>query len=72
MYMKVVTGEVVRHLCAMDQFSNDSKTLCGCTVTQSQSWKRIGALEGDECPQCAERAFNGHRPHGPEDLERSD
>ena len=58
MYMKVVTGEAARHLCALDRFSNDPKTLCGGTVTQSQSWKRIRALEGDECPQCAVLAFN--------------
>jgi len=57
--MKIVTEVAVRHLCALDQFSNDAKTLCGRTITQSQSWKRISSLEGDECPQCADLAFGG-------------
>jgi hypothetical protein len=62
-YMKIVTGNAVRHLCFLDQFSNDAKTLCGRTVTQSQSWKQIGSLEGDECIQCAELAFGGESQH---------
>jgi hypothetical protein len=60
MYMKIVTEGVTRHLCLMDGSSNEAKTLCGRTVTQNHSWKRIRALEGDECPQCAELAFNGN------------
>jgi hypothetical protein len=59
-YMKIVTDGVAHHLLLMDQVSNESKTLCGSTVTQNHSWKRISALEGDECPQCAELAFNGN------------
>jgi hypothetical protein len=60
--MKIVTADAVRHLCLLDQFSNDTKTLCGRTVTQSQSWKLIGSLEGDECGQCADLAFGGGPP----------
>jgi len=45
MYMKIVTGDAaVRHLCLVDQFSSESRTLCGYTITQSQSWKRIRSL----------------------------
>jgi hypothetical protein len=58
-YMKIVTENAVRHLCVLDQFSNDAKTLCGRTVTQSQSWKQIRSLEGDECGHCAQLAFGG-------------
>jgi hypothetical protein len=57
--MKIVTDGVVHHLFLMDQVSNESKTLCGSTLTQSQSWKQINSLEGDECPRCAELAFGG-------------
>ena len=59
MYMKIVTGGAVPHLCLIDEFSTECRTLCGCTITQSQSWKRISSLEGDECPHCAELAFGG-------------
>jgi len=59
MYMKIVTEGTAHHLFAVDQFSNDSKTLCGRTVTQLHSWKRIRGLEGDECPECADLAFGG-------------
>jgi hypothetical protein len=72
MYMKIVTGDAaVRHLCLVDQFPFESGTLCGCAVTRSHSWKRISSLEGDECPQCAELAFNQRRERTPEDLKRS-
>jgi hypothetical protein len=58
-YMKLVTGGVKRHLVVADQPSAESITLCGCTVTQSHSWKRVNGLEGDECQHCAEVAFDG-------------
>jgi hypothetical protein len=57
--MKIVTEGVTRHLCSIGESSDEAKTLCGRTVTQNHSWKLIRALEGDECPQCAELAFNG-------------
>jgi hypothetical protein len=62
-YMKLITGGVRRHLAVADQLSAESITLCGCTVTRSHSWKRVGELEGDECQHCAELAFgsNAHR-----------
>ena len=66
--MKIVTADAVRHLCVLDQFSNDMETLCGCTVTQLQSWKRITSLEGDECGQCADVAFDG-KPQSSEATE---
>ena len=53
MYMKIVTPGAVPHLCLMDQFSTEPRTVCGCTITQLLIWKFIGSLEGDECPQCA-------------------
>ena len=62
-YMRIVTENAIRHLCVLDQFSNDAKTICGRVVTQSQSWKQIGSLEGDECSQCAELAFGGESSH---------
>jgi len=59
MYMKIVTDEAVHHLCLIDGFTTDPRTLCGCTITQLQSWKRIASLEGDECTECAALAFSG-------------
>jgi len=59
MYMKIVTEGVARHLCLIDESSHEPTTLCGRTVTQAHSWKRINSLEGDECPHCAELAFGG-------------
>jgi len=32
--------------------------LCGCFVTDVLDWRRISALEGDECKKCAEIAFD--------------
>ncbi len=58
-YMKLITAGVRRHLAVADRPSVESSTLCGCTVTQSLSWKRISGLEGDECEHCAELAFGG-------------
>jgi endonuclease III-like uncharacterized protein len=43
--MKIVTDGVAHHLFLMDQVSNESKTLCGSVLTQSQSWKQINSLE---------------------------
>jgi len=59
MYMKIVTEGTVRHLCVMDKSAEDSRTLCGRTVTQDHSWKLIRSLEGDECLECAQLAFGG-------------
>jgi len=56
-YMKIVSGGAVSHLRVIDQFSTEFKMLCRCTITQSQSWKRIGSIERDEYPHCAELAF---------------
>lgn len=61
-------GRPTTHLCVMDSSSHEAKTVCGIILTEHHSWKPIRALEGDECPRCAERAFNGHRQHVPEDL----
>lgn len=68
MYMKIITEGARRHLFLVDESPDDSKTLCGCTITQSQSWKRIRSLEGDECRECAALAFNHQHPS--EDLKR--
>jgi hypothetical protein len=61
-YMKLVTGGVKPHLCLVDQPGGESLTLCGCILTRIHNWKRIGGLEGDECMECAELAFGGHKP----------
>jgi hypothetical protein len=60
-YMKLVTGGVKHHLCLMDQAGGESLTLCGCVLTRIHNWKRIRGLEGDECVECAELAFGGHK-----------
>ena len=59
-YLKLATGGVTHHLCVADQGSPEFVTLCGCVITQPQSWKRINGLEGDECARCAELAFGGN------------
>jgi hypothetical protein len=59
--MKIIAEGMMRHLCLKDQTLGDLTTLCGCTITQSQSWKRVRSVEGDEYPQCAELAFGGQR-----------
>ena len=61
MYMKIVTEGMARHLCMINQRFDDTRTLCGATVTQNHSWKRIRGLEGDECQRCADLAFDGYR-----------
>jgi len=70
MYMKIVTEGVPHHLCMVDTISYEAKTVCGRILTEHHSWKRIRALEGDECPRCAELAFNRNQ-RVPEDLKRS-
>jgi hypothetical protein len=51
-YTKFLTH---KHLALPDS----DMTLCGCVITRLDSWKRITALEGDECEKCAEHAFSG-------------
>ena len=63
-YMKLITGGVKHHLAAADQPPGEFTTLCGCVVTQPQSWKRINGFEGDECQHCAELAFGGSADRG--------
>ena len=62
MYMKIVTEGVPHHLCAIDTISYEAKTVCGLILTEYHSWKRIRALEGDECTHCAELAFGRSVP----------
>ena len=52
-YTKFLTRE--KHLALPDR----DITLCGCAIIRLNSWKRITALEGDECERCAEQAFSG-------------
>jgi hypothetical protein len=61
-YMKIVTEGTAHHLCLIDELSNESKTLCGRTVPQYHSWKRIRSLEGDECPQYSRLAVTPEHP----------
>jgi hypothetical protein len=56
MYGKLIIGSGRNHLVERTGPLPDL-TLCGCTITQPQNWKIIHALEGDECPRCADRAF---------------
>ncbi|MDP9115395.1 MAG: hypothetical protein M3O20_17165 [Acidobacteriota bacterium] len=57
--MKLVTAGVKHHLCRAEQPGGELNTLCGCVVTRLHSWKRVGGIEGDECPVCAALAFGG-------------
>jgi len=50
-YTKFLTQE--KHLALPD----GDMTLCGCAITRLNRWKRITALEGDECERCADKAF---------------
>jgi hypothetical protein len=59
--MKLVTPGVKHHLAAAGPVSAESETLCGCVITQKQSWTRVDRLEGDECQRCAELAFGAER-----------
>src|SRR5712691_4299826 len=54
-YTKLLNQEANKHLALPDR----DTTLCGCAITRLNSWKRITALEGDECERCAEQAFSG-------------
>lgn len=54
-YTKFLNQGTSKHLALPDK----DTTLCGCVVTRLDSWKRITALEGDECERCAEQAFPG-------------
>ena len=59
-YIKLASGGVKRHhLVVAGPPSAEFVTLYGCVVTQPQSWKLIGRLEGDECERCADLAFSG-------------
>jgi hypothetical protein len=57
MYMKIVTEGMPRHLCVMNSISYEAKTVCGVILTEYHSWKRIEALEGDECQFVGPRHF---------------
>jgi hypothetical protein len=54
-YTKFLTEAPNKHLALPDR----DITLCGCAITRPNNWKRITALEGDECEKCAEQAFSG-------------
>jgi hypothetical protein len=54
-YTKFLTEAPHKHLALPDR----DITLCGCAITRLNNWKRITALEGDECERCAEQAFSG-------------
>ena len=56
-YTKFLTEGTNKHLA----LPTKDTTLCGCVITRLDSWKRITALEGDECERCAEQAFSGTR-----------
>jgi len=56
-YMKLMARGSKPHLMKPDQ-QGDGATLCGCLVTHVLGWRRISALEGDECEKCAELAFD--------------
>jgi hypothetical protein len=56
-YVKLVANGSKRHLMKPDQLE-DRATQCGCLVTDVLGWRRISALEGDECKKCAELAFD--------------
>ncbi len=47
---------------APDPSEGATTTLCGCTITRVANWTRINALEGDECPRCADLTFRVKEP----------
>lgn len=55
-YLKLVTHGSKRHLMKPDQLEAGT-TLCGCLVTDGHAWRRISALDGDECERCAALSF---------------
>jgi hypothetical protein len=55
-YFKLLTPGSRRHLMKPDQ-ADAGTTLCGCLVTGGLGWRRISALEGDECEKCAQLSF---------------
>jgi hypothetical protein len=57
MYMKMLSGCSKKHLAVTGQRWDGAATLCGCSITRSHNWKLVMGLEGDECPECARRAF---------------
>lgn len=67
-YMKLVAQGAKRHLMKPDRLEQGI-TLCGCVITRVLGWRRIYALEGDECEKCAEVSFGAKAPrvvHGSE------
>jgi hypothetical protein len=62
-YMKLVAQSAKWHLTKPDRIEQGI-TLCGCVVTRVLGWRRIYALEGDECEKCAELAFGATPPRG--------
>jgi len=57
-YLKLLNQGSKRHLIKPDQLQQEI-TLCGCAVTGVVGWRRISALEGDECEKCASLSFWG-------------
>jgi hypothetical protein len=55
-YMKLIGHGSKRHLVKPDQLK-EATTVCGCVVTDGHWWRRISALEGDECERCAALSF---------------
>ena len=55
-YLKLLEPASRRHLMKPDQ-AEAGTTLCGCLVTGGVGWRRISALEGDECEKCAQLSF---------------
>lgn len=60
-YMKLLAQGSKRHLMKADQLQQET-TLCGCVVTHVLAWRRISALEGDECEKCAALTFWASAP----------
>ncbi len=56
-YRKLLTSGGKKHLVPYDEAIDEATTLCGCTITHVDRWKRIAALEGDECEKCADLTF---------------
>lgn len=56
-YLKIDGCSAKKHLTLREQPYGGETTLCGCAILRPQGWKTVAALEGDECPKCAELAF---------------
>jgi hypothetical protein len=57
-YLKIDGQSAIKHLTLREAPYAGAITLCGGAIVRAERWKEIAALEGDECPKCAQLAFS--------------